>query len=124
MQRPVTGERPCEPEVPVSQRYSGSLGIGGAEAYVLGRGVPPRAASSASACNVDPEQQPAAELGLAVARVRAQLDHARARPSPSRSCVEVSPCSTPSASAARAASIAATRAAEQRREGTRRSTRR
>ena len=62
------------------------MGIGGAEAYVLGRGKPPESRVEHQCVHVDPEQQPA-ELDLAVAHVGAQLDHARAvdpEPQPGR----------------------------------------
>ena len=109
------GERRGEPEVPVPQQLLRRLGHRPCRSVRTRPRRPPESRVERERVHVD-RRAAAGELGLAVADVGTQLDHARPS-SPSRSRVEVSPCSTPSASAARGREPRRRAAAEQRREG-------
>jgi len=78
-------ERRNEPKGPIPHVLS-DFSIGRAEAYVLGPGRLSESRVECKPVHVDPVQEPA-ELGLAVAHVRAHLDHTRAvdaQPQPRR----------------------------------------
>ena len=109
------GERPCEPEVPVSHAIQATWASAVPKRTYSAAAGRPRAASSASACTSIPSSSRQSSASRSLTSVRSSTT--RGPPSPSRRRVEVSPCSTPSALGGAGREARCDAAAEQRREG-------